>query len=113
MLEKKRSENPLRGFIDPITMEEIEDPWISPQGYVMGKTTWSRCLQQEPRNTCPFTKQLVHKRDLVQLTWANIEQFKSKIVNWSLADIPLPKSQKKGIESESGAAMEADENVDA
>jgi hypothetical protein len=60
-------------------------------------------LTQEPRNTCPFTKQPVrpesncffffeavltrdeqiHKRDLVLLTWDNIEQYRDKIIDLS------------------------------
>jgi hypothetical protein len=30
--------NPLPGFMDPITQEEVEKPAISPLGYVMGIT---------------------------------------------------------------------------
>ena len=75
LFAKKKAANPLPGFRDPITAEEVEDPYISPYGHVMGKTTWSRCLQQEPKNTCPFTKQPIRKRDLVALTWENIDQY--------------------------------------
>ncbi len=41
-----RLENPLPGFIDPITLEEVEMPAISPSGHVMGYKNWSRfdCL---------------------------------------------------------------------
>lgn len=75
LLAKKKEANPLPGFIDPISAEEVEDPYISPYGHVMGKTTWSRCLAQEPKNTCPFTKQPIRKRDLVALTWENIAEY--------------------------------------
>ena len=77
------ADNPLPGFIDPITLEEVEKPALSPHGHVMSYNTWVRCLLQEPKNTCPFTKKQFTKRDLVVLTWENIEQYKDKIVNWS------------------------------
>ena len=43
------------------------------------------CLSQEgsQKNICPLTKQPIQKRDLVLLTWDNIEEYRSKIVNWS------------------------------
>jgi len=41
------------------------------------------CLSQEnSRNICPFTKKPLHKRDLIPITWDNIEQYRDKIVNW-------------------------------
>ena len=62
----------LPGFKDPMTMQRCNDPAISPQGYVMGYSTWMRVLNktfdydnidgnvpQLARNTCPFTKQKV------------------------------------------------------
>lgn len=70
------------GFIDPVTLEEVEKPAISPYGHVMSYSGWVRCLMTEPKNTCPFTKQQLKKRDLVVLTWENIDQYKDKIVNW-------------------------------
>lgn len=33
-------DNPLPGFIDPITLEPIASPAISPWGHVMGMATW-------------------------------------------------------------------------
>jgi len=75
------AENPLPGFVDPITLEEVIQPAISPFGHVMGYKTWVRCLSSEPRNVCPLTKNPLHKRDLVILSWDNIRQLKDKIVN--------------------------------
>lgn len=75
------TENPLPNFKDPITMEDIEVPAISPFGYVMEYRTYLRILSQEPKNICPFTKQALYKRDLVKLTWDNIEKYREKIVN--------------------------------
>mmetsp|Transcript_7626 Transcript_7626/g.9454 ORF Transcript_7626/g.9454 Transcript_7626/m.9454 type:complete len:193 (-) Transcript_7626:53-631(-) len=75
--------NPLPGFIDTITLEEVVHPAISPYGHVLGKETWSRCLSQEgSRNICPFTKRTLHIRDLELITWDNIEEYRHKIVNW-------------------------------
>eukprot|EP00951_Prasinocladus_malaysianus_P025041 scaffold218271_cov51-Prasinocladus_malaysianus.AAC.1 len=34
------SDNPLPDFIDPITLEPVVDPGISPYGHVMGTATW-------------------------------------------------------------------------
>jgi hypothetical protein len=76
-----RLANPLPGFKDPITMEQIEKPAISPYGHVMGYETWTRILSQEPRNVCPFTKQTLHRKDLVKLNFDNIEQYQDKIKN--------------------------------
>jgi len=73
--------NPLPGYLDPITLEEVEKPAISPYGHVMSYATWIRCLQQEPKNRCPITKKDVKKRDLVILDWENIDQYRDKIVH--------------------------------
>lgn len=96
---RKLCYNPLPGFIDSITLEEVEEPAISPFGHVLGfvylnqkkkfklikklcrKSTWSMCLSQGG-NICPFTKKPLHKRDLVLVTWDNVETYRSKIVNW-------------------------------
>ena len=76
--------NPLPGFVDPITLEEVKKPAISPFGHVMSYDSWLRCLTSEAtKNICPLTKKLMHKRDLVVLTHDNIDQYRSKIVNWS------------------------------
>ena len=77
--EKQKALNPLPNMIDPITLEPVVRPAISPQGVVMGYDTWLQCLRQEPRNRCPITKATVHKRELVLLTWDNIEQYRALI----------------------------------
>ncbi|KAL1922293.1 uncharacterized protein VTP21DRAFT_9832 [Calcarisporiella thermophila] len=75
-------ENPLPGFIDPITLEEVEKPAICKYGHVMGYDSWIRCLTAEAtKNICPMTKQHMTKRDLVILTHDNIEEYRDKIVN--------------------------------
>lgn len=76
-------QNPLPGFVDPITLEEVEMPAISPYGHVMGYDTWLRCLTcDNPRNTCPITKKPLSRRQLVILTVDNIEEYRDKIVNF-------------------------------
>nr|CAG8514308.1 3288_t:CDS:10 [Entrophospora candida] len=64
-------ENPLPGFIDPITLEEVNRPAISPYGHVMGPN----------KNICPLTKKPLKRRELVILTNDNINQYRSQIVN--------------------------------
>ncbi|KAJ2639803.1 hypothetical protein GGF44_002642, partial [Coemansia sp. RSA 1694] len=77
--------NPLPDLIDPITLEPVSKPAISPFGHVMGYNSWVRCLMFPPegsqRNICPLTKKPMSKRDLVILTYDNIEQYRDKIVN--------------------------------
>jgi len=79
VVPSKAESNPLPGFVDPITLDEVEKPSISPHGVVMSWESWSRVLSQEPKNTCPITKQIVKKRDLVVLTWENIDDYRSRI----------------------------------
>ncbi|KAI8814726.1 hypothetical protein BJ742DRAFT_765944 [Cladochytrium replicatum] len=75
-------ENPLPGFIDPITLDEVVRPAISPYGHVMSYDSWVRCLASEDRkNICPLTKQTLTKRELVILTPENIHEYRDKIVN--------------------------------
>lgn len=73
--------NPLPGFIDAITNEEVVDPAMSPSGRVLSYSTWVKVLSQEPKNTCPFTKQPLKKRDLIHLTWENIDHYRSMIIH--------------------------------
>ena len=72
--------NPLPGFIDVITRQEVERPMISPYGHVLSYDTWLRCLfNGERKNVCPFTKQPLHKRQLVLLTEENIAHYENVI----------------------------------
>ncbi|CAG8573580.1 6630_t:CDS:10 [Ambispora gerdemannii] len=69
--------NPLPGFVDPITLEEVIKPAISPYGHVMGYDSWVRCLSSNTqKNTCPLTKKPLTKRELVILTKDNIDEFR-------------------------------------
>ncbi|KAJ3164567.1 hypothetical protein HDU88_005214 [Geranomyces variabilis] len=75
-------DNPLPGFTDPITLDEVVKPAISPYGHVMSYQSWIRCLSSEDRkNICPLTKKPLTKRELVVLTQENIEEYRSRIVN--------------------------------
>ena len=78
--EEARASNPLPGFVDPFTLEEVVKPAISPSGHVMGLANWIRWLD-EHGGVCPFTKGVVSKRELVVLTKGNIEQYRDIIVH--------------------------------
>ncbi|KAG1047189.1 hypothetical protein G6F42_029112 [Rhizopus arrhizus] len=61
-----KDENPLPGFIDPITLYEVIKPAISTYGHVMGYDSWVRCLTnwEGKKNICPLTKKPLTKSDL-------------------------------------------------
>ncbi|GAN08422.1 conserved hypothetical protein [Mucor ambiguus] len=77
------SECLLPGFIDPITLDQVEKPAISKYGHIMGYDTWIRCLSNwqggSTKNVCPITKQRLTKRDLVLLTSENLHLYKYEI----------------------------------
>eukprot|EP01122_Echinamoeba_exundans_P010684 TRINITY_DN4054_c0_g1_i2.p1 TRINITY_DN4054_c0_g1~~TRINITY_DN4054_c0_g1_i2.p1 ORF type:complete len:711 (-),score=177.41 TRINITY_DN4054_c0_g1_i2:1487-3619(-) len=77
---KMREENPLPDMRDAITQEELLQPAISPYGHVLSYSTWMTILMKDPKNTCPFTKQPLKKRDLVVLSWDNISEYHDKII---------------------------------
>ncbi|KAG1383435.1 hypothetical protein G6F61_001369 [Rhizopus arrhizus] len=62
-------DNPLPGFLDPITLEEVVKPAISRYGHVMGYDSWVRCLTnwEGKKNICPLTKKPLTKRDLAEI----------------------------------------------
>jgi uncharacterized protein YbaR (Trm112 family) len=70
--------NPLAGHLDPITGEEVTNPYISKYGHVLSYTTWTKALAT---GFCPFTKQPLTVDDLKRLTIDNIEQHRSLIKN--------------------------------
>lgn len=45
-------DNPLPGFIDPITLEPVVTPAMSPHGHVMGLATWKVGLQRTDPDQC-------------------------------------------------------------
>uniref|UniRef100_A0A7S3XCB6 U-box domain-containing protein n=1 Tax=Picocystis salinarum TaxID=88271 RepID=A0A7S3XCB6_9CHLO len=71
-------DHPLPGFIDPITLEEVVNPAISPDGHVMGYATWVAVLSESAQ--CPFTKKPLSREHLVKLTKANFERYHDRII---------------------------------
>jgi len=72
--------NPLPGHVDPITLEPVVAPAISPFGHVMGMATWRAVLSESQR--CPFTKQPLRAEQLVALNRNNIERYRDKVVRF-------------------------------
>ena len=74
--EEEEEDPVLPGFVDPLTKMQVEEPAISPYGHVAGYETWCRVLRNaDSKDTCPFTRQLLKRRDLVKLThFQNIEE---------------------------------------
>lgn len=71
----------LPGFMDPLTRMPIEEPAISPYGHVCGYEIWCKILRQEgTKDTCPFTRQPLKRRQLVILTHDNILEYREKMV---------------------------------
>ncbi|KAK9839324.1 hypothetical protein WJX81_008143 [Elliptochloris bilobata] len=69
--------NPLPKLIDPITLEPVVTPAISPFGHVMGLATWKACLKEH--GVCPFTKAPLSWEQCTVLTLHNIERFRDRI----------------------------------
>eukprot|EP00798_Chlamydomonas_sp_ICE-L_P023727 gene23727-9280_t len=74
----KDDDNPLPGFIDPITLEPVVNPAISPYGHVMGLATWRAVLAEQGR--CPFTKKSMGPEQLTVLNKNNIERLSYRII---------------------------------
>jgi hypothetical protein len=68
----------LPGHVDPVTLEPVVAPAISPFGHVMGLATW-RAVLSEGRG-CPFTKRPLRVDELVVLTRHNVERYRRLIV---------------------------------
>ncbi|RKP13475.1 hypothetical protein BJ684DRAFT_16128 [Piptocephalis cylindrospora] len=77
--ERLRKENPLPDLIDPITLDEVIRPAISPYGHVMSWESWVKCLdKEEGENRCPLTKNRLEKHQLKLLTLSNIHAYRMK-----------------------------------
>jgi hypothetical protein len=74
-------DNPIPNYSDPITMQTVVNPYISPYGHVMGYSTWVQCLK-ETCNLCPFTKKPLIMENLSKLTHKNFEFFDNIILNY-------------------------------
>ncbi|GBF99740.1 hypothetical protein Rsub_12515 [Raphidocelis subcapitata] len=71
-------DNPLPHAIDPVTLEPVVAPAISPYGHVMGLATWRAVLAEDRR--CPFTKRPLKPEQLVALNHNNIERYRDILV---------------------------------
>lgn len=71
-------ENPCPDLIDPITLEPVQNPAISPYGHVMGAGTWKAVLKEQGK--CPFTQKTLRWEQITVLTHLNYERFKDKII---------------------------------
>ncbi|CAI2173069.1 2238_t:CDS:2 [Funneliformis geosporum] len=72
--------NPLPNMKDSITLEPMNEPAISPDGYVCDYQTWTKILRSpESKDTCPFTKKPLSRRQLIKLTFDNIAEYVDKI----------------------------------
>lgn len=80
-VDKMSMLNPIPGFIDPITCNPMTVPALSPDGYVLDYSTWTKLIKEKKGN--PYTQlQIISKRSLTILTFENFSQYKSSIVNW-------------------------------
>lgn len=66
------------GVLDPITLEPVVNPAISPAGHVMGLATWKAVLAEQQR--CPFTKAPLRQDQLIVLTVNNIDKYRDRII---------------------------------
>jgi hypothetical protein len=66
------------GVLDPITLEPVICPAISPAGHVMGLATWRAVLAENPR--CPFTKAPLRPDQLIVLTKHNIDKYRDRVI---------------------------------
>ena len=71
-------DNPLPHLLDPITLEPVVRPAISPYGHVMGMATWRAVLGENGK--CPFTKQPLNAEQCKVLTKHNIELYRDRII---------------------------------
>jgi hypothetical protein len=72
------ADNPLPGVIDPVTLDPIVNPAMSPYGHVMGLATWRAVLAEQGK--CPFTQQPLRPEQITVLTKANIERLRDRLI---------------------------------
>ncbi|KAK9799422.1 hypothetical protein WJX73_008139 [Symbiochloris irregularis] len=71
-------DNPLPGRLDPITLQAMRRPAVSPWGHVLGMATWAAVLADSHR--CPFTQQPLQREQVILLTHNNIGRFQSRLI---------------------------------
>ncbi|KAF8065639.1 hypothetical protein HT031_003240 [Scenedesmus sp. PABB004] len=67
----------LPGVLDPVTLEPVVNPAISPAGHVMGLATWKAVLAESGR--CPFTQAPLRADQLTVLSANNIDKYRDRI----------------------------------
>jgi hypothetical protein len=72
-------DNPMADYQDPITLQPVVVPALSPYGHVAGYYTWTQALR-ESGGKCPFTKQPLSVEGLVKLTKQNFVLYKDSII---------------------------------
>ncbi|BDA47156.1 probable transforming growth factor beta regulator 1 at C-terminar half [Coccomyxa sp. Obi] len=70
-------DSPLPHVIDPITLEPVVTPAMSPAGHVMGLATWTAVLAEQGK--CPFTQQPLRRDQITVLTKSNIDRFRDRL----------------------------------
>lgn len=61
---------------DPLTLEPMRRPMLSPYGHVLDYDTWLNVFKES--KACPFTKQPLTRRDLIRLTKENVHLLSQK-----------------------------------
>ena len=72
-------DNPLPDYQDPITLQPVVVPALSPYGHIAGYYTWTQSLR-ESGGKCPFTKQPLSVERLVKLTKQNFHLYKDNLI---------------------------------
>lgn len=67
------------GFIDPISKDPIVEPMMDPNGFVMGKKSWEKCLADHSIAPCPL--EISNLSDLIALTKDNFDSLSAFISN--------------------------------
>ena len=77
--------NPLPNVLDPLTQKPMKHPMICPDFYVLDKDTWTKRISET--HTHPYLNTpLGNKRDLIELTIDNFNQYKDKIRNIDVSE---------------------------
>lgn len=67
-------DNPIPHHMDPITLQPVVVPAVSPYGHVAGYYSWTKALKESGQ--CPFTKQPLTIERITKLTKLNYHLFK-------------------------------------
>lgn len=75
--ERYALQNPIPGWCDPITSDDMKVPAISPDLTLLDYKTWLSVLQVKQED--PYTRRKMTKRDLIILTVENWKEYEDKI----------------------------------